>query len=161
MKYIRKNPYLYGMETVIKKTETVKTYRVLGFTEEITSCDCCGREDLKGTLCLENIHTGTINYFGSVCGAKISGNTKKFITEELSAIEKENIEKARKEYYLTSEKKAYDQYMIDREPLLTINQSWEDRQPIIEKTFQLSEKARVIKEEICKKYFLKYSYKIN
>lgn len=45
--------------------------RILGFTEEITSCDCCGKQDLKGTYAMDN--AGEVLYFGSVCGQKAAG----------------------------------------------------------------------------------------
>jgi hypothetical protein len=42
---------------------------ILGFTEEITDCDCCGKSDLKGTYAISL--NGYISYFGSVCAFKI------------------------------------------------------------------------------------------
>jgi len=53
------------METVEKK--------ILGFTEEITVCDCCGKADLKGTYAID--WEGTIAYYGSVCAFKVHGAT--------------------------------------------------------------------------------------
>lgn len=145
------------------KTIIEKTFRVLGFTEEVTDCDCCGRSDLKGTIVLENIETGSIGYFGSVCGSKIAGNTKKYIETELMLVEKQNIEKARKEYLETPEKKAYDKHFVDREPLLTkaAEQNNEcEYNLIIKHTLNLGQLARAVRDEICKKYYIKYSYKV-
>lgn len=47
--------------------------KILGFTEEITTCDCCGKEDLKGTYAID--WEGTIAYYGSVCAFKVHGAT--------------------------------------------------------------------------------------
>lgn len=41
--------------------------KLLGFTEEITSCDCCGKSDLKGTYAFDN---GV--YYGSSCAQKVT-----------------------------------------------------------------------------------------
>lgn len=48
----------------------VKVFQVLGTTDEVTTCDCCGREDLKGTIVLKYMteeRAGEIAYFGSTC----------------------------------------------------------------------------------------------
>lgn len=49
------------METSKKKT--------LGYTDEVTECDCCGKHDLKGTYAVSL--NGEVSYFGSVCAFKI------------------------------------------------------------------------------------------
>lgn len=51
-------------------TSTEKVYRVLGFTESVTSCDCCGKTDLKGTYAMEHIQSGEKSYFGCICAGK-------------------------------------------------------------------------------------------
>lgn len=51
--------------------EVVKV--ILGYTEDVTSCDCCGKEDLKGTYAVSL--NDEISYFGSVCAFKIQGVT--------------------------------------------------------------------------------------
>lgn len=42
--------------------------RLLGFTEEITQCGCCGKSELKGTYAFET--TSGIQYYGSICAKK-------------------------------------------------------------------------------------------
>jgi hypothetical protein len=50
-------------------------YKILGLTEENTTCDCCGKTNLKVTVALET-ETGIV-YFGRDCAAKaIIGNGK-------------------------------------------------------------------------------------
>ncbi len=51
--------------------EIVKT--ILGYTDEITTCDCCGKIDLKGTYAID--FNGDISYYGSVCAFKVQGVT--------------------------------------------------------------------------------------
>lgn len=58
----------------------VKVFQVLGTTDEVTTCDCCGREDLKGTIVLKYMteeDAGKVVYFGSTCGARAAGWTTK------------------------------------------------------------------------------------
>lgn len=56
-----------------------QAYKMIGITDEVTSCDCCGRTDLKRTIVLERQEDGVIVYFGSQCGARAVGwKTKDF-----------------------------------------------------------------------------------
>ena len=71
--------------------EIIKT--ILGFTEDITSCDCCGKTDLKGTYAID--FNGDICYYGSVCAFKVQGITfeeqkqvKKEYNKKIKAIDK-------------------------------------------------------------------------
>lgn len=49
-------------------------YTVLGASDEITVCDCCGRSNLKVTVALENTETGKVVHFGRDCaGAAVFG----------------------------------------------------------------------------------------
>ncbi len=48
-------------------------FKRLGVTEEITSCDCCGRANLKLTVCLENNETGELVHYGRFCAARAEG----------------------------------------------------------------------------------------
>tara|TARA_R110000803_G_scaffold95931_1_gene164014 strand:- start:796 stop:1167 length:372 start_codon:yes stop_codon:yes gene_type:complete len=47
---------------------------ILGFTDEITSCDCCGRTELKGTYVMDD-KEGNIYYYGSSCGVNAASLT--------------------------------------------------------------------------------------
>jgi hypothetical protein len=49
--------------------------RVLGFSEEITVCDCCGKRNLKGTFGVET-DSGDVLYYGSVCVGKVYGKKR-------------------------------------------------------------------------------------
>lgn len=47
---------------------------VLGYTEDFTTCTCCGKSNLKGTYAVEV--DGILNYFGSTCAFKKHGVSK-------------------------------------------------------------------------------------
>ena len=45
------------------------TMKILGTTDEVTTCDCCGRQDLKSTVAFQT--DDGIAYFGCVCASKM------------------------------------------------------------------------------------------
>lgn len=56
-------------------------YRVLGFEEAITTCDCCGKTNLKGTVAVERAD-GDILHYGSVCVTRHTNKTAKVVRKE-------------------------------------------------------------------------------
>ena len=44
-------------------------YRIEGTTDEVTSCDCCGRTRLKHTVALLDTDTDQVRYMGVTCAA--------------------------------------------------------------------------------------------
>lgn len=44
---------------------------IIGYTDSVAECECCGKIDLKGTYCLEI--DGVELYYGSVCAFKNHG----------------------------------------------------------------------------------------
>lgn len=53
--------------------------KVLGHTDEVTTCDCCGRSNLKGTVALESADGLAIVHYGVVCAARATGKTARAI----------------------------------------------------------------------------------
>lgn len=58
----------------------MKIFAVLGTTNDITTCEHCGRTDLKHTIVLDALdadgnRTGDISYYGATCGARAAGWT--------------------------------------------------------------------------------------
>jgi len=49
----------------------VLRYQYEGTTDEVTSCDCCGRANLKSTVVLTDLDEGIERFFGVVCAAKM------------------------------------------------------------------------------------------
>lgn len=58
--------------------------RILGYTEDRTVCECCGRQDLRGTYALQLEEGGETYYYGSTCAAKAHG----FRSEEFKGADK-------------------------------------------------------------------------
>lgn len=59
-----------------------KAYRVTGTTDDVTTCDLCGKPELKGTVMLlpldaEGNADGEVEFFGTSCAAKAAGWTVK------------------------------------------------------------------------------------
>ena len=48
--------------------------KIIGFTDQITECECCGKTELKGTYCIEL--DGVELYYGSTCAFKEHGLTQ-------------------------------------------------------------------------------------
>ena len=49
---------------------TFTRYSYLGTTDEHTTCDCCGKSDLKSTVGIRDLETGEDVFFGSTCAAR-------------------------------------------------------------------------------------------
>lgn len=49
--------------------------KVLGFTDEVTTCDCCGKRNLKGSFAIETDAGDTV-FYGSVCVNKVYGKKR-------------------------------------------------------------------------------------
>jgi hypothetical protein len=71
--------------------EQVQTYtwRARGFTEDITVCDFCGRQELKGTVRMVSVDAdgdeGDEMHAGVVCAAKRAGRKAEEIRHEAKA----------------------------------------------------------------------------
>ena len=68
---------------------TTRTHKIIGTTQDITDCECCGRTNLKKTVIVAVLdadgNTDSIAYYGTVCAAKATKRTVKQITDEVSA----------------------------------------------------------------------------
>ena len=49
------------------KTEQNNRFKVLGVNDDRDFCECCGRENLKKVVWIEDAETGKIQHFGVVC----------------------------------------------------------------------------------------------
>ncbi len=66
--------------------------QIIGFTDQITDCECCGKSNLKGTFCL--LVDGVEKYFGSSCTFKkhtINSDESKEIKNYVSFARKQTI----------------------------------------------------------------------
>lgn len=48
----------------------MRQFEFLGTTDEHTTCDCCGKKDLKSTVAIRNLETGEDLFFGVTCAAR-------------------------------------------------------------------------------------------
>lgn len=84
-----------------------KRFHVLGSTDAVNTCDCCGKTGLKATWQIEMIDTGERFFYGSVCvthnTARKIGDLKKM----QAAHDNEKRKAANDEYSATPERKAY------------------------------------------------------
>jgi hypothetical protein len=61
--------------------------KALYITDEINTCDCCGRTDLKATVAMQLSDGGGILHYGRTCAARNSGKTSKQIRQDVYAEE--------------------------------------------------------------------------
>jgi hypothetical protein len=62
----------------------IKRFGTRGTTSDITTCDCCGKSDLKQTVIIVGLdeggaETGDLRHYGSTCAAKALGLTHKAV----------------------------------------------------------------------------------
>ena len=60
------------------------TFTALCLDDSVTTCDCCGRSDLKATVLMQS-DLGELVHFGQVCAARNSSKTRKEVTAEIRA----------------------------------------------------------------------------
>lgn len=72
------------------------TYRATGMTDDVTTCEHCGKAELKGTvrliICDEDGATGEEIYAGVVCAARLSGRKASAIRTEADRADRERKE---------------------------------------------------------------------
>jgi len=60
------------------------TFTALCLDDSVTTCDCCGRTDIKATVLMQS-DLGELVHFGQVCAARNSGKTRQQVTKEIRA----------------------------------------------------------------------------
>jgi len=85
-----------------------RLFRVLGTTDAVNTCDCCGKPNLKVTFAIEMIETGERFHYGSTCVTRNTGRK----TGELNRMQKQDQQRresaARYEYKGSSEFRALE-----------------------------------------------------
>jgi hypothetical protein len=59
-------------------------FTALCLDDSVTTCDCCGRSDLKATVLMQS-NLGELVHFGQVCAVRNSGKTRLQVTKEIRA----------------------------------------------------------------------------
>ena len=72
------------------------TYKTLAIVDDVNTCDCCGKSNLKSTVAMER-DDGEVLYFGSVCATRHSGRDAKAIKSEAKAAHDAKVAAARNE----------------------------------------------------------------
>jgi hypothetical protein len=72
------------------------TYRAVGMTDDVTSCEHCGKDELKSTvrmvICDEDGNAGEEFYAGVVCAARLAGRKASAIRTEATRADRERKE---------------------------------------------------------------------
>lgn len=71
----------------------MKVYQVIGTTNDVTTCELCGRDELKGTvmlvaLDLDGNPDGDPGYFGTSCAATAAGWTQGEVKARVATIKR-------------------------------------------------------------------------
>jgi hypothetical protein len=66
-----------------------KKFKVLGYTTDFNKCDCCGKENLKGTVSILDLDYEVVGHYGVVCAAAID----KYDTLDAAKMAKKEINK--------------------------------------------------------------------
>jgi len=61
--------------------------KIIGFTDKVNECDCCGKTGLKGTYCISI--EGNELYYGVSCASNVTKYTTEVIKKEVKKIELE------------------------------------------------------------------------
>lgn len=64
-------------------------FKIIGFTDKVNECDCCGKTELKGTYCI--LIDGNEFYYGSTCASNTINISKEEIKKEIKKIELEKL----------------------------------------------------------------------
>jgi hypothetical protein len=73
----------------------LKNIQVLGYTTDFCQCECCGKENLRGTVSILDVESGVVLHFGTTCavkadkydGLEAAAKAKKEIAKELRVVE--------------------------------------------------------------------------
>lgn len=86
---------------------STKKFHVLGSTDAVNTCDCCGKTGLKATWQIEMIDTGERFFYGSVCVTHNTARKLGALKKMQDEYEAERLQAALKEYRATPEYRAY------------------------------------------------------
>lgn len=81
--------------------------RAIGLTDEVDTCDCCGKPDLKVTVVMD-LGDGVIAYYGTTCAMRNTGKDRRTINAEIKSVEQARRAAARAEWIACPERMAYD-----------------------------------------------------
>lgn len=87
--------------------------RALAICDDVTTCQCCGKSDLKCTVAIE-LDCGEVVYYGRTCAARNTGKAARKINAEIRDEAERRLKAARLEYQQTPEYRAMEQRFAER-----------------------------------------------
>lgn len=121
------------------QTRTPENYRIKGTTDDVTTCDRCGKPELKGTVVLEALDADGngdgIVYFGSTCAGRVFGRKGAYVRRDAEVVQSllDEAEAARREI-----RDYYGQFATEREAVAEyyrLNRFWAIRNIPIETVY--------------------------
>ena len=88
------------------------TYRTLAIVDDVNTCDCCGKSNLKSTVAMER-DDGEVLHFGSTCATRHSGRAAKTIKAEAVSIAAARQAAADSEFRTTTEYLALNEKLAE------------------------------------------------
>lgn len=85
---------IYQNSKTMNQINEYKNYKVLGYNTDFNKCDCCGKENLKGTVSMLHIDSEVVCHFGTTCAASI----EKYDSLEAATKAKKDIDCAVREF---------------------------------------------------------------
>ena len=85
--------------------------KALYLGDSVTTCDCCGRTELKATVAMQ-LDCGGILHYGRTCAARNSGKTQKQIKQEVFQEAAAAIGRASWEYRTSNECRDLRAFML-------------------------------------------------
>lgn len=79
----------------MSSTAAILRYTYEGTSDEVTTCDCCGKTDLKSTVAIHDDEQGETLFFGSTCAARALKVSIKEVTTSTKAADRAKAEVAR------------------------------------------------------------------
>ncbi|MES1979582.1 MAG: hypothetical protein V4451_16190 [Pseudomonadota bacterium] len=76
--------------------------KAIGTTDAVTTCDCCGKSNLKLTVAMQ-LDDGEVVHYGRTCAARNTGKTAPQINSEIKAEAARVLAAARAEYLASPE----------------------------------------------------------
>lgn len=97
-------------------TESIVPFIFHGYTNSVTTCDCCGRDGLKVTVALWDAVEAQEVYFGTTCAARALSIGVKEVKHRADAAELARIEEQMAAFKAKSEAegRAFREWMISR-----------------------------------------------
>lgn len=87
--------------------------KALGIDDAVSTCDCCGKSNLKFTVVIE-LDDGEIVHYGQVCATRNTGKSRPTLNAEIKAESQRIRDAANAEYRASPERIAYEAKIAER-----------------------------------------------